>query len=179
MKRAQGEALDAASQDEAYRKAAAEFGPALERLARAVEADAAERRDLLQDIHFALWRSLAGFDGRCSMRTWVYRVAHNTAATHVQTRRRQPKGVGIEELEIADDHAGPEEIAGEQQAVQRLMAMIRALKAPDAQVMLLYLEDLDAAAIGEITGLSAGAVATKIHRIKAVLARQFQGGGDA
>jgi RNA polymerase sigma-70 factor (ECF subfamily) len=51
--------------------------------------------------------------------------------------------------------------------------MIHALKPPDAQVMLLYLEDLDAAAIGEITGLSAPAIATKIHRIKAVLASRF------
>jgi RNA polymerase sigma-70 factor (ECF subfamily) len=170
--------LDAASQDDAYRKAAAEFGAALERLARAVEADAAERRDLLQEIHFALWRSLPGFDGRCSMRTWVYRVAHNIAASHVMTRRRHPKGTSIEELELADDHAGPEETVGEQQALERLMTMIRGLKAPDAQVMLLYLEDLDAAAIGEITGLRAGTVATKIHRIKAVLAKQFQGERD-
>jgi hypothetical protein len=35
----------------------------------------------------------------------------------------------------------------------------------------------DAAAIGEVTGFSPGAVATKLHRLKAVLARQFQQGG--
>ncbi len=52
-------------QDEAYRAAAAEFGPALERLARGYEAEPDRRRDLLQDIHFALWRSFALFDGRC------------------------------------------------------------------------------------------------------------------
>jgi len=170
--------LDRAGQDERYRGAAAEYGPALERLARAVEADAAERRDLLQEIHLAVWRSMAGFDGRCSLRSWVYRVAHNAAASHVMRRRRAPKGVSIEELVLADDGANPEEIAGEKQALERLMAMIRALKAPDAQVMLLYLEDLDAAAIGEITGMSPGAIATKIHRIKALLAKRFQGGRD-
>jgi RNA polymerase sigma-70 factor (ECF subfamily) len=170
--------LDRTGQDERYRGAAAEYGPALERLARAVEADAAERRDLLQEIHFAVWRSLAGFDGRCSMRTWVYRVAHNAAASHVMRRRRAPKGMSIEELVLADDGASPEEIVSENQALERLMAMIRALKAPDAQVMLLYLEDLDAAAIGEITGMSSGAVATKIHRIKALLAKRFKGGRD-
>jgi N-acetylneuraminic acid mutarotase len=36
-------------------------------------------RDLLQEIHFQLWRSFAHFDHRCSLRTWVYRVAHNVA----------------------------------------------------------------------------------------------------
>ena len=42
--------------------------------------------------------------------------------------------------------------------------------------MLLYLEGIDAASIGEVTGLSAGNVATKIHRIKSVLARRFHEG---
>jgi RNA polymerase sigma-70 factor, ECF subfamily len=42
-----------------------------------------------------------------------------------------------------------------------------------------YLEGMDAASIGEITGLSAGNVATKIHRIKNILSQQFhEGGGD-
>ena len=40
--------------------------------------------------------------------------------------------------------------------------------------MLLYLEDLTAAEIGEVTGLSAGAVATRVHRIKAALTDKFQ-----
>lgn len=166
------------NQDEQYCSAVAKFGPALARLARAMEADPAERCDLLQDIHFALWRSFKRFDGRCSMRSWVYRVAHNTAADHVSARRRVPKGASIDELEIVDDRAGFEDIADETRTLERLIAMIRALKLPDRQVMLLYLEDLDAAAIGEITGLSAGAVATKIHRLKALLTRQFQGGSD-
>jgi RNA polymerase sigma-70 factor, ECF subfamily len=44
-------------------------------------------------------------------------------------------------------------------------------------VILLYLEGLDAASMSEITGLSAGAVATKVHRIKKVLARSFDAAG--
>ena len=65
-----------------YDEAAAAFGPALARLAVAYERDPHRRQDLLQDIHFALWRSLAAFDGRCALRTWVYRVAHNVATSH-------------------------------------------------------------------------------------------------
>ena len=167
------------SQDERYGRAAAEYGPALGRLARGYEADPDIRTDLLQDIHLALWRSMAAFDGRCSLRTWVYRVAHNAAASHVLKRRRARAGamVGLDELDVRDAAPNPEDALGEHQALARLMAMIRALKAPDAQVMLLYLEDLDAASIGEITGLSAAAVSTKIHRIKSVLAKRFQDRG--
>ncbi len=76
-------------------EAAAEFGPALDRLARGYEADADLRRDLRQDIHTELWRSLARFDGRCSLRTWVYRVAHNTAASHVLKYKGKGGLVGV------------------------------------------------------------------------------------
>ena len=101
-------------QDERYAIAAAEFGGAMERLARAYEADADPRRDLIQDIHVALWHSLAGFDGRCSLRTWVYRVAHNTAASHVQRRRRWrgEQGATLEALEAIPDPDNPEAAAG-------------------------------------------------------------------
>ena len=40
-------------------------------------------------------------------------------------------------------------------------------------MIVLYLEDLDAKAIGEITGLSAANVATKVGRIKKILAAWF------
>ena len=163
-------------QDQRYLEAAAEFGPALDRLARGYEADSDLRRDLRQEIHTALWRSLGRFDGRCSLRTWVYRVAHNTGASHVMKRKAQAPLAGIEELEDAADSDDPERNTSERQAMQRLTQLIQALKPPDRQVLLLYLEDLDAAAIGEVTGLSPGAIAVKIHRIKAALAQRFQQG---
>ena len=48
------------NQDELYGEAAAEYGPAIERLARSYEADPEKRRDLLQEIHLAIWRSFEG-----------------------------------------------------------------------------------------------------------------------
>jgi RNA polymerase sigma-70 factor (ECF subfamily) len=167
------------SRDNLYREAAAEYGDALDRLARAYEADPDRRRDLLQEIHFALWRSFGGFDGRCSQRTWVYRVAHNAAASHVIRQRRANAGVlvGLEEIEAAPDPNDERAAADRREALDRLLALIRQLKPLDRQIIFSYLEGLDAAAIGEITGLSPGNVATKIHRIKSILTRQFHTGG--
>lgn len=162
-------------QDQLYFEAAEAFGPALQRLARATEANAERRRDLLQDMHVALWRSLAGFDGRCSLKTWVYRVAHNTAASHASRELRTRRGtVGIDDAgELAEPHSFTRRLE-ETDAVDRLNAWIRRLKSPDRQVITLYLEELDAAAIGEITGLSPGAVATRISRLKAQLSKDFK-----
>ncbi len=168
------------TQDELYEEAAATYGAALERLARAYEANPDARRDLLQEIHVGLWRSFEGFDRRCSLRTWMYRVAHNISTSHVIRQRRGSAQalVGLEELENFPDANSGEEMADRSQALSRLMELIQRLKPLDRHVILSYLEGLDAASIGEITGLSAGNVATKIHRIKAILTRRFQGGHD-
>jgi len=161
-------------QDEQYESVVAEFGPAIGRLARGYEADSEKRRDLLQEIHLALWRSFEGFDGRCSLRTWAYRVAHNTAVSWViRQKRAGPPMVSIEEL---DATPVPND-ADRTMALTRLTQLIQRLKPMDRQVILAWLEGMDAAAIGELTGLSGGNVATKVHRIKALLARHFNEGG--
>jgi RNA polymerase sigma-70 factor (ECF subfamily) len=170
---------DRAGGERLYQEAVATYGTALERLARGYERDADRRRDLLQDIHVALWRSLARFDGRCSLRTWVYRVAHNTAtSTVLRPLTNAPSLVAIDDdLEsLAAAVADGERDFDRRRALERLHALIARLRPLDRQVMLLYLEELDAASIGEITGLSPANVATKIGRIKRVLTRQFHEG---
>jgi len=162
-----------------YAEVARTFGAALERLAGGYERDPDARRDLLQDIHVALWRSLARYDGRCSLRTWVYRVAHNTAISRVvRPRTAAPTLVAID---AEDLNALAEVVDGEQgvdrrRALDRLYALIQRLRPLDRQVMLLYLEDEDAASIAEITGLSVANISTKIYRIKQILVRQFHEG---
>lgn len=161
-----------------YREVAAEYGGALERLAHAYEPDADRRRDLLQEIHIALWRSLARFEGRCSMRTWVYRVAHNVATTHViRPKAHTPAFVTIDEAESLAVATDEDAVIDRGRVLDRLHALIQQLRPTDRQVMLLYLEELDAATIAEVTGLSAGSVATRVHRIKQLLAARFHAGG--
>jgi RNA polymerase sigma-70 factor (ECF subfamily) len=159
-------------QDELYERAAAEFGAALARLARGYEADPDKRRDLIQDIHVALWRSLDAFSGRCSLRTWVYRVAHNTAISYsLKQRRGRPSAfVSLDQIDLAS--VPPD--ATREIALVRLMELVHRLKPLDRQVILTYLDGLEAAEIGEMTGLSPSNVATRIHRIKKILARDFQ-----
>jgi RNA polymerase sigma-70 factor (ECF subfamily) len=166
-------------QDDLYQEAAATYGAALERLARVYEADPDKRPDLSQEIQLALWRSFEGFDGRCSLRTWVYRVAHNAATSHVirQRRAKSQTLVSLEELENLPDHTAGGPGADQRLALDRLLALIQQLKPLDRQVILSYLEGMDAASIGEISGISPGNVATKIHRIKNILARKFNAGG--
>ena len=152
------------TQDGLYEQAISDHGAALERLARAYEADPDRRRDLLQDIHLAVWRSLRLFDGKCSLRTWVYRVAHNVAASHVRKAKVRTL-VPLEELVLPA-------VAERRTLIDQLYALIGQLKPFDRELILLWLEGTDAASIGEITGISPGNVATKLHRIKKLLERK-------
>jgi RNA polymerase sigma-70 factor (ECF subfamily) len=166
------------SQDDLYDQASLAHSAALERLARAYEANPEKRRDLLQEIHLELWKSFEGFDGRCSMRTWVYRIANNTAASYVlrERRIRLRELVGLDDIE--KDSGESFRGSDDRLDLDRLLALVHRLRPLDRQIMLLYLEDMDSASIGEIIGISAGNVRTQIHRIKAILARRFHGGGQ-
>jgi RNA polymerase sigma-70 factor (ECF subfamily) len=180
MGQSPADAEDSARVREQYERAVADYGNALKRLTRAYEADPDRRRDVLQEIHMALWESLGRFDGRSALGTWVYRVAHNTA-TSICIRRKSARVqlVSLEDIELPSASVDRERDLDERQGMERLLGLIQRLRPLDRQVMLLYLEAIDARAIGEIVGLSASNVATKIHRVKKVLAQQFQEGvGD-
>jgi RNA polymerase sigma-70 factor (ECF subfamily) len=168
---------DPTSRETLYQTIAQRHGAAIARLAAAYEKNPAQRQDLEQDIHMHLWRSLVGFAGQCSLATWTFRVAHNVCARHVDKAvRARPAGawLDIDDAEPADGRASPEQATGAALTLERLYDLIGRLRPLDRQVVLLYLEELDAAGIAEVTGLSPGAVATRIHRIKALLAQGFQ-----
>jgi RNA polymerase sigma-70 factor (ECF subfamily) len=162
----------------AYEELAATYAGPLARLVRGYEADSDRQRDLLQEVHLALWRGLPGFDGRASLRTWVYRVAHNVAVTHVMkgARARLERCVPIEDLEQTAANDGAR-AAEQRDAVARLAELVRSLRPADRQVILLYLEGFEHAEIAEIAGISPENAATKVHRIKRALGAALGRGG--
>jgi RNA polymerase sigma-70 factor (ECF subfamily) len=163
--------------DRLYREAIATLSSALSRVAAGYEADRELRRDLLQEIHAALWKSLETFDRRCSLKTWSWRVAHNVGATHLG-RQRSARFVALDEVTVQVDR----DVDGQldrAQLLSRLMTLVHALAPADRTLVLLYLEGLSAAAISDVTGLSASNVATRLHRLKATLARTVREGSPS
>jgi len=174
---ASAENLDTGSdaQDQLFNELAAQYSAPLARLARAHEADRALQQDLLQEIHLALWRSLPAFNHHCSLKTWVYRVAHNAASTYVlrARRRRSSQLVALDDIVIADEPVDVDAAIDEARALARVSQLIRRLKPIDREVIILHLEGLSREEIAEIAGLSLSNVAIKIHRIKQLLATAY------
>ena len=173
--------MDRDRQDELYAEASTSHGDAIRRLARGYEADPDRQRDLIQEMHMELWLSLRLFDGRCSLGTWVYRIAHNVGASHVvRDRRSTSRLVDMETLEARFSSVDGEAQVGGRFSAALLLDLIRRLKPLDRQVILLYLEGESAEGIADVTGLSATNVATKIHRIKRMLKQKYlEGAADA
>jgi RNA polymerase sigma-70 factor (ECF subfamily) len=163
------------NQDACYQQAVDDYGPDIARFTAGYERDPARRRELLQEVHLALWQSFANYKAQCSLRTWVYRIAHNVGVSHVQRSLRLAERLclTLEEIEALASEQADMGLTERRLDLERVLALIHRLSPLDREVVLLYLEDMDAAGIADITGLSARNVATKVHRIKAVLATQL------
>ena len=147
----------------------------LRRLAWSYVHDPAGRDDLFQEIAMALWTALPRFRGDSSERTWVYRVAHNTAISFAASRRRRDGREQPGELEREPVAAAQQECdAIERQRRERLWAAVQELPVTERQIVVLHLEGLSATEIEAITGVSAGAVATRLTRIRQKLAERLR-----
>ena len=49
-----------------------------------------DAEDALQDTLLSAWRGLGGFDGRASLRTWLYRIATNRCLNALRSASRRP-----------------------------------------------------------------------------------------
>ena len=152
------------------------YFPALRRLARSYAREASAQEDLVQEIALGLWTALPKFRGDASERTWLYRVAHNTAISFVTSskRRAQHEQSGTP-ADLPGPAANPESMVIEDQQRARLWAAVQELPLMDRQIVVLHFEGLSAAEIEAVTGLSAGNIATRLTRVRQKLASRVRG----
>jgi RNA polymerase sigma-70 factor (ECF subfamily) len=164
---------------ETFLRLIAEYRRAMRRLAAVYVNDSRDREDLVQEIAVALWQAIPKFRGEASERTWLYRIAHNTAITaSTKLRRRGRTESAVDELPEVEDPAA-ESSHGDEQLIESqkrawLTRAIRELGAVDRQIVTLHLEELSYREIQEITGMSEGAIATRLTRIRERLAEQIR-----
>jgi RNA polymerase sigma-70 factor (ECF subfamily) len=157
---------------------------------------AGEAEDLVQETYLRAWRSFDGFEGRASVRTWLYRIATNACLTAIERRGRRPLPSGLggpAEDPEASLVAGPEVpwlqpfpgtlLAGEREdpaavAVSRAgirLAFVAALQYLSAkQRAVLILRDVlewPAAEVADLLGTTTTAVNSGLRRARAQMAQ--------
>jgi RNA polymerase sigma-70 factor, ECF subfamily len=151
-----------------YEEILAEYGPVLGRVAASYEFDPALREDLFQEICLAVWKALPRFEGRASLKTFVYRIAHNRGLTHGWRAKGGP--LPLEEPEgLRDPAPSPEEAMVRRGRRERLAAAILRLPVDWRQVLTLRLEGLSYEEISEITGVTANGAMVRASRARARL----------
>lgn len=66
-----------------------------------------DAEDALQETFLRAWRAIAKFEGRSSLRSWLYRIATNTSLNQIEKRPKRVLPVGYGPA--ADPHEGPGE----------------------------------------------------------------------
>ena len=154
-----------------------------------------EAEDLVQETYLRAWRSYGTFEGRSSLRSWLYRIATNVCLTALEQRGRRalPTGLGapaddpdapitlpgagvswvepIPDALVVSDAADPAEVVAAGEGLR--LALIASLQylAPRQRAVLLLREVLGfpAAEVAAMLGISTAAVKSALQRGRARL----------
>lgn len=139
----------------------------------------ANYKDLYQEIAIQLWKSLKHFKGECQTKTWVYRIAFNTAVTYktktnIYTLKNQPLDTGMPVVQKGKREALSIE---KKKKIDLLYKCINMLKPTNRSIIILQLEGHDYEEISQITGLSVNSIGVKLNRIRKSLFRLLKENG--
>jgi RNA polymerase sigma-70 factor (ECF subfamily) len=145
-----------------------EHGPLIRRIARSYEINRALVDEIVQDIYLALWEALPRFRGDSQLRTFVVKVAHNRAITHVAKEARRPRSVELDER-LPDPGTTPDQAAEHDEARSRLERAVAQLPLGQRLVVTLALEGFSPEEVSQVLGIGVSAASVRLHRAKTSL----------
>ncbi len=133
--------------------------------------------DITQDTFIKAYRKLESLTDETSIRSWLYRIATNTAIDEMRRRRFTVRPREDDErpsLERADERPDPEAQVMARTLDERVQRALLRLRPNHRQCLLLSdLEDMSAQQIGEVMNLSYAAVRTLLCRARGEMRRQL------
>ena len=170
------ELLQAGHRDRAFEELLRRYESKIYRLCCALLRDRSLAEDAAQESIVRVWRSLASYDGRAALSSWLYAIARNRCLTALASRR------SFEPLPD-DEHEGPAAPAARSDEAletgsERLRELVNALPERLRRVLVLYyFEERSVGEVALMLGCPEGTVKTALFRARAALARELESRG--
>ena len=165
-------------QEKLFKQWLGEHNNLIFRLVKAYASSPQDRDDLFQQILLQLWSSIPGFQGNAGHKTWIYRVALNTALVwrrgQIRKRKRHRKLI-IDFNEASDVQQCSSQTTRDTQILDQLYGAIRQLPKIDSSIVLMYLDGVSYDEMAEILGISRSNVGVRLNRAKKKLAQLLKG----
>ena len=123
-----------------------------------------DAEDLLQETFLSIWQSSRRFRGKSSVKTWVYRIAHNRTVSWLRRQKNLDRApASPEELEIRDTAHLPEDALITDWQNARIQAAIQQLTPKHRAVIeLTFVQEFSYKEIGEILQIPVGTVKSRM-----------------
>lgn len=144
----------------------AEHFPFVWRTLRALGVREAELDDAAQDVFLVVHRRLGDFEGRASIRTWIFSIAEHVAFNHRRTvRRKMAPLTGLEDLGSFDP--GPSPTASNPEIAQFLERFLTGLDHNQrALFVLVIVEEMSVPQVAEVLRVPLNTAYSRIRAIK-------------
>jgi RNA polymerase sigma-70 factor (ECF subfamily) len=130
-----------------------------------------DAEDALQEALLRAWKALPQFEGRSSLRSWLYRIATNTSLDAM--KRRSNRIVPIDRVHPADPHDGPAARYERRESLESALGAARDL--PQNQRAVLVMREMlgfSARETADALGTSVAAVNSALQRARATIREQ-------
>jgi RNA polymerase sigma-70 factor, ECF subfamily len=143
-----------------------------------------EALDLSQEVFLRVFRTLPGFRGQSTLRTWIYRIVVNQARNRQRFWRRRHRAQQVSLDEHIRDHGelpapgasgAPDLLLGQKQLAERIREALDRL--PFDQKTALVLREIDGLSYEEIgfsLGIAVGTVKSRLARAREALRAQLR-----
>jgi RNA polymerase sigma-70 factor (ECF subfamily) len=130
-----------------------------------------DARDIAQSVFMKAYQNLANYDPQYKFYSWIYRMAINESLNVLRSRGRD---AGPVDEWHPDDGAGPSELLDTNQRRELLLAAVDRLKPEHRAVIVLrYFVDRNYEDMGEILGIDAKTVKSRLYTARQVLKDQL------
>jgi RNA polymerase sigma-70 factor (ECF subfamily) len=153
------------------------YEPKLRRyVPRFIHCSDADAQDIIQDVFINAYRNLNGFDTDLKFSSWLYRIAHNEAVSHLRRLSARPTIIMEDEtFEALASELNTETEVGNKLEGIKLHAAIGRLDEKYRDVIVLrYLEEKSYDEISDILRKPSGSVSSLITRAKRILLKELK-----